>query len=133
MTTNANEMKHQARLQEWTAAIQECRSSGQSVRKWCKEQGIATGNLLPLVARSTAYDKTVAERAATLREWKEQTLAYYAATAVQCKELEELDPDTGYPAESGLISVTVVSEDGMLADGRSTACYVMGLEESITY
>ncbi len=44
-----------------------------------------------------------------------------------------LDPDTGYPAESGLISVTVVSENGMLADGLSTACYVMGLEESIAY
>lgn len=42
MASNANELKHQARLQEWTVAIQECRSSGQSVRKWCKERGIAT-------------------------------------------------------------------------------------------
>lgn len=28
------------------------------------------------------------------QKWKEQTLAYYAATAVQCVEPEELDPDT---------------------------------------
>ncbi len=42
-----------------------------------------------------------------------------------------IDPATGYPAESGLISVTVVSSDGTLADGLSTACYVLGLDDSI--
>ena len=44
-----------------------------------------------------------------------------------------LDPKTGYPANNGLISVSVVSGNGMLADGLSTACYVMGLEQSIDY
>lgn len=44
-----------------------------------------------------------------------------------------LDPKTGMPAESGLISVTVVSSDGCLADGLSTACYVMGAERSLAY
>ena len=34
------ELKHQARLQEWGSAIKECRSSGQSVREWCRQQGI---------------------------------------------------------------------------------------------
>ena len=42
-----------------------------------------------------------------------------------------IDPATGYPAESGLISVTVVSADGTLADGLSTACYVLGLDDSM--
>ena len=42
-----------------------------------------------------------------------------------------INPATGYPAESGLISVTVVSGDGTLADGLSTACYVLGLDDSM--
>lgn len=37
---NVRGLKHQALLQEWSARIGECRSSGQSVQAWCKEQGI---------------------------------------------------------------------------------------------
>lgn len=44
-----------------------------------------------------------------------------------------LDPRTGYPADSGLLSVTVVSENGMLADALSTSLYIMGAEKAAEY
>lgn len=44
-----------------------------------------------------------------------------------------LDPATGCPAEGDLASVTVISEDGTLADALSTALYIMGREEAVTY
>lgn len=41
------------------------------------------------------------------------------------------DPSTGYPAESGLLSVTVVTQFGTVSDALSTACFVLGIEKSL--
>lgn len=43
------------------------------------------------------------------------------------------DPYTGYPAEAGLKSVTVVSQDTALADALSTAAYVGGKERALAW
>lgn len=37
-----------------------------------------------------------------------------------------LDPRTGMPAESDLVSVTVVANSGVLSDALSTACFLVG-------
>ena len=34
------ELKHRAKLQEWAARMQDCRSSGLSVRAWCRQEEI---------------------------------------------------------------------------------------------
>lgn len=44
-----------------------------------------------------------------------------------------LDPRTGRPAESDLLSVTVVSGDGARADALSPALFLMGAEEAAAF
>lgn len=44
-----------------------------------------------------------------------------------------IDPATGYPAESGLASVSIIAKEDKLCDALSTAIYVMGLEEATEY
>lgn len=44
-----------------------------------------------------------------------------------------IDPATGYPANNGLTSVTIVSADGTLADGLSTSLFVMGKDKAVEY
>ena len=42
-----------------------------------------------------------------------------------------IDPKTGYPAEAGIISSTIVTNSSIDADALSTSVYVLGLEKGM--
>lgn len=41
MGAGVQELKHAAKLQEWSVKVADCRSSGIGVKAWCREHGIA--------------------------------------------------------------------------------------------
>lgn len=44
-----------------------------------------------------------------------------------------IDPSTGYPAENGLASVTIVAKEGKVCDALSTSLFIMGREKAEAY
>ena len=108
----SNELKHEAKKQEWGMAIQECRSSSLSVREWCRQRGVATTTYyrwerelltaakpvscssVPAVTfaelPAQKMSRNVAERTATLRIGNVSLDIYSGCDAEQLKMLVEL-------------------------------------------
>jgi len=55
---------------------------------------------------------------------------YYEEDGV--KYSHSINPKTGYPEKSDLLSATIIADNCMLADAYATACMVVGLEKSKT-
>jgi thiamine biosynthesis lipoprotein len=54
---------------------------------------------------------------------------YFWADGRRCHHI--IDTKTGFPSESGLMSVTVVCSDSIYADALSTAVFVLGFEKGL--
>ena len=44
-----------------------------------------------------------------------------------------IDPRTGYPADNGIISATIIGDNGLMCDGLSTATFIMGVNDAFDY
>ena len=107
------ELKHRVKLQEWSARIQDCRSSGLPVRAWCRQERINATTyyrwereLLTGVRKNGAPSSTavtfaelpapkqvsrnVAERSATLHIGNASLDIYPGCDAEQLRLLAEL-------------------------------------------
>ena len=42
-----------------------------------------------------------------------------------------LNPETGYPYDNGLVSVTIISDESVDGDALSTSCFALGLEKGM--
>ena len=109
----SNELKHEAKKQEWSMSIQECRGSGLSVSEWCRQLGVTTATyyrwereLLTGVRKNGAPSSTavtfaelpapkqvscnVAERSATLHIGNASLDIYPGCNTEQLKMLVKL-------------------------------------------
>ncbi len=80
------------------------------------------GTAADSVCALTLYGKTMATTGTYERYFEEDGVIYHHV----------LNPKTGWPADSDLLSVTVISEDGTLADFLSTTLFVLGKETVLT-
>ena len=56
---------------------------------------------------------------------------YERFTEIDSKRYHHIiDATTGYPADTGLNSVTIISDNGMVCDTLSTSCFLLGIDKS---
>ncbi len=97
---------HKADGSKWRIGIQDPRQN--------------RGNIMAVI---NAADKTIVTSGNYERYFEEDGKIYHHI----------LDPDTGYPADSGLLSVSIISENSFDADALSTSIFILGLEKGMEF
>lgn len=87
------------------------------------EKPDGSGESIALLSIPGAYETYVVTSGAYQRYFEEDGVKYHHI----------LDPETGYPAETDLLSVTIVCENGPWADALSTALFVKGFDGAVDY
>jgi thiamine biosynthesis lipoprotein len=90
-------------------------------RRWSVGIRDPLGGAVDYVSALTLEDECVSTSGAYERGFERDGVYYHHI----------LDPMTGYPVQSGLLSVSIVDRNGLLTDLYSTALFVMGLEDGM--
>ena len=96
MGMSVQELKHAARLQEWSGRVAECRNSGISVKAWCAEKGIALKTYYN-------WEKQIVKAA---------TQQYTLPVPAQAGLLMQVNPDTMPSDEMGTIENSIIIRHG---------------------
>lgn len=92
-----------------------------------KDQGFEIGIRKPfgevneIIASIEVSDMSVVTSGSYERSFIENDVLYHHI----------LDPKTGFPVDSGIISSTIITTEPLIADALSTACFLIGVENGI--
>ena len=114
----------------WRIGIQDPQGEGTARAELKREQSGGSDSAAPSAADQPDYLGVL-----ELTDQAMSTSGGYQRCFLQDGEIywHILDPKTAAPARSGLASVTVVSDSGLLCDGLSTALFVMGLDQGVEF
>ena len=117
----------------WRIGIQDPLGEGTALAELKQQQAARTGDASQAPAVQTEQGSYLGVLELTDRAMS--TSGGYQRCFVQDDEIywHILDPKTAAPARSGLASVTVVADSGLLCDGLSTALFVMGLDRGVQF
>ena len=117
----------------WRIGIQDPLGEGTALAQLKQQQAAQTGDASQAPAIQTEQGSYLGVLELTDRAMS--TSGGYQRCFVQDDEIywHILDPKTAAPARSGLASVTVVADSGLLCDGLSTALFVMGLDRGVQF
>ena len=80
---------------------------------------IITNNEIETLVTSGIYERYIVELD---QETKKENIYHHI-----------LNPNTGFPEDNDLLSVTIITKNSMIADALSTAIFLMGSEEGLKY